>query len=106
MAIKCSAWPVRCDGDARTALDFEHPCRHHSRTGRTQVEPRQFQDWSNPGSCTTDPCFYGAMNRFVVFRGNKVRNNGSAANVCNVSKDCVCVVSLSRLLALLDVLPS
>ena len=44
-------------------------------------------DWSEPGSCTTDPCFKGAMNRFVVFRGNKVRSNGgivirgSSANV-------------------------
>ena len=28
------------------------------------------------GSCTTDPCFFGAMNRFVVFRGNRVRSNG------------------------------
>jgi len=33
-------------------------------------------DWSPNGSCTTDPCFYGAMNRFIVFRGNKVRSNG------------------------------
>ena len=33
-------------------------------------------DWAPNGSCTTDPCFFGAMNRFIVFRGNRVRSNG------------------------------
>ena len=44
----------------------------------------------------------------ALWRVSKIHactSHGSAANVCNVSKDCVCVVSLSRLdLDLLDVL--